>query len=320
MQSAGIDHYRFVAALDHKTCPRCGGIDGLVFEVTEAMPGENYPPMHPRCRCTVVPTLGETTGKRTSKVDGKRVKVPAEMNYTEWKAVYIDKTKTLADWENEHKPLQRAANGYNYRTGILSERRIAEIKAAEDKAFTTPTGANFGFKMFKGTPDWAKELNLVNDVNVGIERRLNCQRCVVAHEAGMRKYDVMARPSWGEKDPMRNNRNWLSAFNYSPSDIKKARGETIQKQIESVENIMRSFGVGTRTIIWFSWKGLDVQRGHAIVAICRENGVINFGDPQRKIRSAKNIFESAEFDTIGILRVDKLKFTNGVKKCCMNRD
>ena len=101
IQSAGLDHYRFVAALDHRTCPRCGGIDGLVFEVTESMPGENYPPMHPRCRCTVVPTLGETTGKRTSKVDGKRVKVPAEMNYTEWKAVYIDKTKTLADWQGE---------------------------------------------------------------------------------------------------------------------------------------------------------------------------------------------------------------------------
>ena len=93
MQSAGLDRYRFVAALDHRTCPRCGGIDGLIFEVIESMPGENYPPMHPRCRCTVVATLGETTGKRTSKVDGKRVKVPAEMNYTEWKAVYIDKCR-----------------------------------------------------------------------------------------------------------------------------------------------------------------------------------------------------------------------------------
>ena len=90
MQSAGLDHYRFVATLDHRTCPRCGGVDGMVFEVTESMPGENYPPMHPRCRCTVVPSLGEVVGKRTSKVDGKRVKVPADMTYSEWKKTYID--------------------------------------------------------------------------------------------------------------------------------------------------------------------------------------------------------------------------------------
>ena len=64
------------------------------------MPGENYPPMHPRCRCTVVPTLGETTGKRTSKVDGKRVKIPAEMNYTEWKKTYIDKENSQSSTIN----------------------------------------------------------------------------------------------------------------------------------------------------------------------------------------------------------------------------
>jgi len=101
MQSAGLDHYRFVATLDHRTCPRCGGIDGLVFEVEESMPGENYPPMHPRCRCTVVPSLGEVVGKRTSKVDGKHVKVPTNMTYTEWRKIYIDKTETFEQWLKE---------------------------------------------------------------------------------------------------------------------------------------------------------------------------------------------------------------------------
>ncbi len=103
MQSAGLDHYRFVASFDHRTCPRCGGIDGLVFEVSESMPGENYPPMHPRCRCTVVATLGETAGKRAAKVDGKRIKVPADMTYSEWRKVYIEKSKTLDEWERGKK-------------------------------------------------------------------------------------------------------------------------------------------------------------------------------------------------------------------------
>ena len=240
--------------------------------------------------------MGEVVGKRTLKVDGKRVKVPADMTYTEWRKVYVEKSKTLEQWQSERKFVQSTTNGYNNNIGILTEKRITEIKAAEDKAFAKPTGSDFGFKKSKGTPEWAKELNLVNDTGAGLERRLNCRRCVVAYETGMRGYDVMARPSWGEKDPMRINKNWLSAFDYSQSYIKKAHGENIQKQIESVENIIRSFGEGSRTVIWFKWAGLDKQTGHAIVAECRKNGIINFGDPQRKIRRAINTLKSAELN------------------------
>lgn len=86
---AGLDCYRFVSALDNRTCPRCGSLDGQVFEVIESMPGENFPPMHPRCRCTIVPTIGEQYCKRTSKVGGKREKVLQSMTFNEWKKIYV---------------------------------------------------------------------------------------------------------------------------------------------------------------------------------------------------------------------------------------
>ncbi len=91
IQVAGLEYYQFIAALDHRTCPRCGGIDGKIFEVTESMPGENFPPMHPRCRCTICASLGEGVGKRKSRIAEGRVKIPANMTYSDWRKIYVDK-------------------------------------------------------------------------------------------------------------------------------------------------------------------------------------------------------------------------------------
>ena len=51
---AGIERYRFVATLDSRTCECCAALDGRVFELANAKPGTNYPPMHPNDRCTTV--------------------------------------------------------------------------------------------------------------------------------------------------------------------------------------------------------------------------------------------------------------------------
>ena len=86
--SAGLEHYQFMAALDRRTCPRCGSLDGRIFEVEESMPGENFPPLHPRCRCTVCTSLGEVRGKRIAE---RRVKLDGNVTYEQWKAKYIEK-------------------------------------------------------------------------------------------------------------------------------------------------------------------------------------------------------------------------------------
>ena len=135
----------------------------------------------------------------------------------------------------------------------------------------------------------------------------------------MRGYDVMARPSWGANDPLRTAGEWLKAFDYSETDIKRATGKTVAEMIKSVEDIMKSFGEGARAVIGFSWSNTQNGAGHVIMAEHRERGVINFGDPQKKSRSAIKELESAKLGSIWVLRVDKLDFTNIIKRCCMNR-
>ena len=58
--------------------------------------------MHARCRCTIVAYDGLQYGTRATRGDnGSYQRVPADMSYRDWKAVYIDKSKTFEMWRAE---------------------------------------------------------------------------------------------------------------------------------------------------------------------------------------------------------------------------
>gem|GEM_PF-7111752 len=82
----GIEEYEFISTLDSRTCKFCAPLDGKVFPVNTAEVGVNYPPIHPRCRCTTGmaderPATGERRGKNAN---GKNVLLPEDMTYAEW--------------------------------------------------------------------------------------------------------------------------------------------------------------------------------------------------------------------------------------------
>lgn len=49
----GFDEYVYVACTKGDVCPICKGLDDKHFKVDDMMPGENAPPMHPGCHCSV---------------------------------------------------------------------------------------------------------------------------------------------------------------------------------------------------------------------------------------------------------------------------
>ena len=55
--SGVVEKYEFLAAHDKRTSKLCRDLDGEMFELSKAVVGENYPPMHPNCRSTIVPVL-----------------------------------------------------------------------------------------------------------------------------------------------------------------------------------------------------------------------------------------------------------------------
>lgn len=75
-EGIGVDRWRFVATLDHRTSEICAAHDGETFPLGEGP----APPLHPNCRSTAVPDFGEQIGTRASQ-DGQ---VDANTTYTQW--------------------------------------------------------------------------------------------------------------------------------------------------------------------------------------------------------------------------------------------
>lgn len=95
-EDAEITKYKFVAVLDRRTSEICQEHDNKVYDTDKAIPGVNYPPLHPWCRST---TIAHDEDADYSKLErrarnpktGKVEYVPADMSYKEWYSKYVAK-------------------------------------------------------------------------------------------------------------------------------------------------------------------------------------------------------------------------------------
>lgn len=53
-QEAGYEYYRYYAVSDDKICGDCEELNGKIFRFTDAEAGDNFPPIHPNCRCGIL--------------------------------------------------------------------------------------------------------------------------------------------------------------------------------------------------------------------------------------------------------------------------
>lgn len=83
-EDLGIEEYKYLATLDYRTCETCQPLDNKVFKVSEAREGENYPVMHPRCRCTTTINMDYTNRRARNPLTGKNEIVDGSMNYQTW--------------------------------------------------------------------------------------------------------------------------------------------------------------------------------------------------------------------------------------------
>lgn len=121
-RETGVQSYRFEAALDLKTCAVCGALDQREFPLAEHETGINYPPLHPRCRCTTVPVTEFQIGsKRAARnpATGKTEYVEKKLTYEEWRKKYVENAA-----ENDIMELQRKAERKTANTGSFAELQI----------------------------------------------------------------------------------------------------------------------------------------------------------------------------------------------------
>lgn len=56
-QSNVINAVEILVAGDERMCPSCGSKAGEVIQLNRVIIGDNVPPFHPNCRCTVIPVI-----------------------------------------------------------------------------------------------------------------------------------------------------------------------------------------------------------------------------------------------------------------------
>ena len=113
-EEIGIKKYQFVAALSELTCDRCGSLDGSVFDTDKAVEGENFPPIHPRCRCvTVMADVNLSTRIARDPLTGENYKVDGSMTFDEWKNSLSDEQKNALKYvaNSEKRGIIKARSG-----------------------------------------------------------------------------------------------------------------------------------------------------------------------------------------------------------------
>ena len=93
-EDAEITKYKFVAVLDKRTSHICQEHDNKVYDTDKAVPGVNYPPMHPWCRSTTIAhdddiDYSKLERRARNPETGKVEYVPADMTYKEWYDKYV---------------------------------------------------------------------------------------------------------------------------------------------------------------------------------------------------------------------------------------
>ena len=91
-EDLNIEKYEILSTFDARTCKDCGKYDGKKIEIKKAIVGDNLPPFHPNCRCTTVPYYedDEDAMRFARDKNGKRIEIPSNMTFNEWKKKYID--------------------------------------------------------------------------------------------------------------------------------------------------------------------------------------------------------------------------------------
>lgn len=91
-EDMGLEEYVFVATLDNRTSLMCQSHDNKRYKVSDRQVGVNYPPLHPNCRSTVRPYIGEEAEKNLQRrarnpITGKN-EIINNMSYNEWVKQY----------------------------------------------------------------------------------------------------------------------------------------------------------------------------------------------------------------------------------------
>ena len=158
-KASGVEKYVYMA-VNPRACPICREIDGNVYNVADAEPAKNAPPMHPRCHCTTAPYVDES-------------------EYDMW-LEWLNKGGTTSDWNTMSDAEKRAwYRNTDTTQGQASTDTFAPAKTiaeAEAYAKTFTDGDRFGALGVSYDGLTVEVANIVNKTLGGFYKRYNVEK------------------------------------------------------------------------------------------------------------------------------------------------
>lgn len=282
IEDAGMKYYRFIATLDRRTSAKCRSMDGKIFLLKNREYGVNIPPLHPNCRSTIAGSLygpdKKKSGTRIARADnGNTYYVPVDMNYANWKTVYVEKSQSMADWLN------------GYKDAIIKLNSIPKT-----------------WQLINGPHNIEDDIIAVNpNYDKGDDYKINCQRCVQTLELRQRGYDItaMPKPAAGKDNPVL----WGCECFSHPKAGEDASSAAVRmftwRQTEaSVKRELKNAPDGARYVIYVKWKG-RATGAHVFIAQ-KEQGIVKYLDPQVGKNDVEWYFSQGSKGNFGFCRID----------------
>ncbi len=210
----GFDEYQFNALGD--ACPACAALDEKHFKIADMQVGENAPPVHPRCRCSI-----------SAYAD--------DASYNEWLDSYPNHGMSYQDWlENRATAVEDGKDGAGNNQG----------NSPENEYGLKSTAGGYSVESAIGT----EENPLCNPhFKEGGQYTTNCGYCSATYEMRRRGFNVEANPS----DAISVS-DWIRL--YKDADYRffsKAKNLSVA---ESLTNTMKNiYPDGARGSIFVKW-------------------------------------------------------------------
>jgi len=186
--SGVVDKYEILATLDSKTSEICRSMDGKVFNLSEREVGVNYPPLHARCRSTVVPYFEDEidVGERIARSeDGKAYYVSGDITYEQWIKDYVDSPKppnsgiinrTFRRFKDETEADKWIAD--------VSAEWIKDLTPDERDAINQYTGSDYEFinDHLRGKRNYPALNTVIDNISSGL-RKFNLKENIIVFRA-----------------------------------------------------------------------------------------------------------------------------------------
>lgn len=132
LQKEGFDSYYINPVGDERTCEVCGDVGkhshDEIYRFDDAVVGQNFPPLHPRCRCQIAPAVSDWDAWQKQQIDKKRAELVAKRIGTveEWEPWKDDSARRTVNMSKIRGKTYRA--NLKVALGKASDAAVADVE------------------------------------------------------------------------------------------------------------------------------------------------------------------------------------------------